>query len=217
MLAPGTGEVASAVRSTPCTTQGWRPLSVTTQPAITATKPSHQPCATGHRYQRLSNSRPRHHSQAPTRPAAIIRNPMPTMMRKAKNTGTTGGRSAGGTLLRPGNRPSGSCLRMSEAPCGIEISKRFSSAFSSGQANSTSAPGLLPSQCASIAAILIGWCSSVLSPCWSPISSLQRGRARPACRCPCASWSGFPRRGGRPGGSVRRPRARPARWSDTPA
>ena len=96
---------------------------------------------------------------------------MPTMMRNAKNTGTTGGRSAGGTLLSPGNRPSGSCVRISEPAFGIEISKRFISAFSSGQANSTSAPGLLPSQCASIAAILIGWCSSVLSPCWSPMKS----------------------------------------------
>ena len=44
MLAPSTGEVASAVRRMPCTIQGWRPLSVTTQPAITATKPIHQVC-----------------------------------------------------------------------------------------------------------------------------------------------------------------------------
>jgi hypothetical protein len=49
-------------------------------------------------------------------------------------------------------------LRMSDPAFGIAISKRFISAFSSGQANSTSAPGLLPSQCASIAATLIGWC-----------------------------------------------------------
>ena len=44
-LRAGTGEIASAVRRMPCTIQGWRPLSVTTQPAMTATKPIHQVCA----------------------------------------------------------------------------------------------------------------------------------------------------------------------------
>ena len=37
-------------------------------------------------------------------------------------------------------------------------------------------PGLEPSQCASMAAILIGWCLSVFSPCWSPISSCSGAR-----------------------------------------
>ena len=98
------------------------------------------------------------------------------MMRNAKNTGTTGGRSDGGTLLRPGNSPLGSCVRISDAPFGIEISKWLRSAFSSGHANSTRSPGLLPSQCASIAAILIGWCLSVLRPCWSPMKSWSGAR-----------------------------------------
>src|ERR1700693_3641253 len=92
MLAPGTGEVASAVRSRPSTIQGWRPLSVTTQPAITATKPIHQHCAMTRRYQRVSNSVPRHHKNAPRSAAAIMKKPMPSMMRKAKNTFFTGGR-----------------------------------------------------------------------------------------------------------------------------
>ena len=74
------------MRRMPYTIQGWRPLSVTTQPAITATKPIHQLCAITRRYQRVSNSVPRHHSNAPNSAAAIMKKPMPTMMRKAKNT-----------------------------------------------------------------------------------------------------------------------------------
>ncbi len=81
---------------------------------------------------------------------------MPTIMRKAKNTGATGGRSRGGTLFSPGNSPFGSCVRISEAPRGIEIAKRFTSFFSSGHAKMWKSPGFDPSQCASMAAILIG-------------------------------------------------------------
>ncbi len=39
MLAAGTGPAACAVVSTPCTSQGWRPISVTYQPASVATQP----------------------------------------------------------------------------------------------------------------------------------------------------------------------------------
>ena len=62
-------------------------------------------------------------------------------------------------------------MRTSEEPRGIEIAKRFTSFFSSGQAKMWKSPGFEPSQCASMAAILIGWCLSVLSPCWSPMKS----------------------------------------------
>ena len=86
----------------PCATPGWRPVSVTIQPEITATKPSHQAWEAGHRYQRASNNPRRHHSHRPMSPAAMMMTPMPTMMRNAKNTGTSGGRSAGATLLSPG-------------------------------------------------------------------------------------------------------------------
>ncbi len=37
---PGIGVTASAVRSTPCTTHGWRPTSVTVHPASVAMKPN---------------------------------------------------------------------------------------------------------------------------------------------------------------------------------
>ena len=62
-------------------------------------KPSGQAYCTYCRYQRVSNSRPRNHSQAPTKPMSSISTPMPTMTRKEKNTGNTGGRSFGGEIL----------------------------------------------------------------------------------------------------------------------
>src|SRR5450759_4655485 len=135
MLAAGTGEVASAVRSRPWTIQGWRPLSVTTQPAITATKPIHQHCAMTRRYQFVSNSVPRHHRKAPSSAAAIMKKPTPNMIRKPKNTIFTGGRSDAGTLFKPGNSPFMRWVRISEAAFGIEIAKRLMPACSSGQAN----------------------------------------------------------------------------------
>ena len=93
-------------------------------------------------------------------------------MRKAKNTGTHRRPVARRHVLeaRETSR-SGSCVRMSEEPRGIEIAKRFVSAFSSGQAKMWKSPGFELSQCASMAAILIGWCLSVLSPCRSPMKS----------------------------------------------
>src|SRR4029450_10031443 len=101
----GTGEVASAVRRMPCAIHGWGPLSVTTQPEMTATNPIHQLCAMICRYQRVSNNVPRHQRYAPKSAAAIMKKPTASMMRKAKNTTLTGGRSDGGTLFNPGNKP----------------------------------------------------------------------------------------------------------------
>jgi len=40
MLPAGTCEAACAVVKTPCTNQGWRPISVTYQPEIKATQPA---------------------------------------------------------------------------------------------------------------------------------------------------------------------------------
>ena len=70
-----------------------------------ATKPSGQAYCTVCRYQRVSNSRPRSHSQAPIQPIATISTPMPTIRRKATNTGKIGGRSSGLNSLRPGKAP----------------------------------------------------------------------------------------------------------------
>jgi hypothetical protein len=72
MVSAASGETASAVRNTPYATHGCRPVSVTIQPQITATNPIHQTCCAGHKYQRVVNKRPRHHSQAPIHPVAIM-------------------------------------------------------------------------------------------------------------------------------------------------
>src|ERR1700750_3138996 len=143
MVAPGNGKVASAVRRIPCTIHGGRPVPAPTQPEMPATKPTHQPFAIMRKNQRVSNNLPRHHRKAPNSAAAIINRASPTMMRKAKNTGATGGRSAGGTLFNPGNKPSHEWVSTSAAPCGIEIEKRLVSAFSSGHGKIYKQPGVL--------------------------------------------------------------------------
>src|SRR5215471_21023710 len=107
MLPAATGDTASAVLKTPYATHGCRPVSVTIQPQLTATKPIHQACCAGQRYQRVVNKRPRHHSQTPVSAVRIISRPMPTMARKAKNGGRTGGRSSVESPLgRETDRPS---------------------------------------------------------------------------------------------------------------
>src|SRR4029453_6556855 len=98
MLPAATGDTASAVLKTPCATHGCRPVSVTIQPQMTATKPIHQACCAGQRYHLVSNRRPRHHNQTPVSADRIINMQMPTMMQNAKKGGATGGRSRGGTL-----------------------------------------------------------------------------------------------------------------------
>src|SRR5262249_8818558 len=130
---------ASAVRKTPYATHGCRPVSVTIQPQITATNPIHQTCCAGHRYQRAVNKRPRHHSHAPVRPVRIISRPMPTMARKAKKGGRTGGRSFGAKFLRPRNRPSQPTTfdQMAQSIAGYEASAEvttFTSKFDAVQA-----------------------------------------------------------------------------------
>ena len=109
----------------PCTIHGWRPLSVTTQPAITATKPSHQVCATIRRYQRVVEQLP-----APPQQRAE--------QRRRDHEEADADHDAEGEehrddrrpvrrrhVFRPGNSPFGSCVRMSEEPRGIEIAKRL--------------------------------------------------------------------------------------------
>src|SRR4029079_10644053 len=108
------------------------------------------------KYQRVSNNVPRHHRKAPKSAAPLMKKPIERMMREAKHTVLTGGRSDAGTLLRPGNNPFMRWVRTSDPAFGIDNSKRFTPATSSGQAKIWKSPGLLPSQCASMAAILIG-------------------------------------------------------------
>ena len=128
--APGTGEIASAVRRMPCTIHGWRPLSVTIQPAMMATKPVHQACATMRKI-----------------PARVEQPPAPPSARRRKRRGDheeadrqhDAKREEHRQHRRPVRRRhvssgpetvrSGSWVRTSEAPRGMEISNRFLSAF----------------------------------------------------------------------------------------
>ena len=73
-------------------------------------------------------------AKAPKSADAIMKKPIASMMRKAKNTVLTGGRSDSGTLLSPGNNPFMRWVRTSDAAFGIDNSKRFTPATSSGQA-----------------------------------------------------------------------------------
>jgi len=148
------------------TSHGWRPISVTIQPASVATQPMKVAPAKVHSNQRGAAT-PRRVIQAPNHASASIAKPSPTMMRKAKNTGATGGTSAPKSSS-PCSSPSGSWRRIRLAPPGIESAQSLWRVFSFGIANSSSGTPLPPCQMASIAAILAGWCSSVFRPCWSP-------------------------------------------------
>ena len=142
-LRAGTGEVASAVRRMPSTIQGWRPLSVTTQPAITATKPTHQHCA----MTRKIPARLEQRAAPPQKGAEQRRGDHEEADRQHDAEGeehdlAPAAARCAGTLVKPGNRPFIWCVRMSEEPCGIEISKRLTPAFSSGQAKISKVAGL---------------------------------------------------------------------------
>src|SRR5690606_26570034 len=85
------GEALSAVVSSPCTVNGWRPTSVVIQPAITATKPagaiaSAARCSAGQSY-----SRPRSRASRLHAPSASIASPSTTITRNDQNTIATGG------------------------------------------------------------------------------------------------------------------------------
>src|SRR5215510_8286440 len=99
-------------RSSPYTVQGWRPTSVVVHPASTATKPSGPIAMQSQRNQGLSNrrSRKRNHQLAAT--TASLKNPMPTMTRKAKKGIATGGRSSSLNSFRPLISPSRLWVRM---------------------------------------------------------------------------------------------------------
>ena len=120
--APGTSPGCSAddrrrrrrrgirVRSTPVTSQGWRPISVTYQPASVASQPENV-IATSARASQRGGSPRRRSCQAAHHDTSSISRPMPTITRKAQNTGATGG-CASGNSLRPRTSPSRSWVRI---------------------------------------------------------------------------------------------------------
>ena len=105
--------------------KGWRPISVTYQPATVATQPEKVMPASTHSSGRgkapAPPARAPRHSHQPTQLTASISMPMPTMTRKPKNTGATGG-CAPGNSFRPLISPSTSCVRIRLASFGMAIS-----------------------------------------------------------------------------------------------
>ena len=89
------GVAASAVRITPYTTQGWRPTSVTYQPASMAISPEGPIHSAKRCSARIRTAGRASASTAPRSPARSS-GPNPTMTRKDQNTTGTLGRSAAG-------------------------------------------------------------------------------------------------------------------------
>lgn len=94
IIGEGTSEATSAVRSSPNTMYGWRPISVTYQPATVATQPENVMPASVHssgRGKAPASQRRLRAIHQPTQLTASISSPTPTMRRKAKKIGATGG------------------------------------------------------------------------------------------------------------------------------
>lgn len=72
--------------------------------------------------QRQCTSLPRHNANADTQATSSINEPIPTMMRKAKNTGVTDGRSLAGTDVSGAMLPSGRWVRIRLPRRGIATS-----------------------------------------------------------------------------------------------
>lgn len=83
VLACSPGVTASRVRSRPWMTQGWRPISVTYQPASSATKPEPLSSCQPRSVHTERSSRPRHQSHAEASTTSSISVPRPTITRKA--------------------------------------------------------------------------------------------------------------------------------------
>ncbi len=112
-----------------------------------------------------SYSRPRRRAARLNRPSSTISRPRPTMMRKLQNTIGELGQSARGQAFRPFTSPFQACVRIRLPSLGTSTAKRVVSACMSGQPNRISGAPRCVLKWPSMAAILAGWCSSVLRPC----------------------------------------------------
>ena len=91
--------------------KGWRPISVTYQPAMVATQPAKVIAANSLSMGRGIRSKSQPSRQCRHRPIQLtssIRMPVPTMIRKRQNTGNTGGWLPR-IIVQPLTSPSGSC------------------------------------------------------------------------------------------------------------
>ena len=103
---------------------GWRPISVMYQPQTVASQPAKVIAASSWRKRRgkaCASQRERRYSQTPPQLASSISTPTPTMMRKAKKSGATGGWSR--NSFRPLTSPSTEWVRTRLPSLGIAISK----------------------------------------------------------------------------------------------
>ena len=140
-----------------------------TQPASTATKPKGPITSAARCSQGQSYSRPLSRAIPLNRPSASMARPIPTISRNDQNTIGTGGHRSRGTLSSPGIGAFRSCLRISEPSLGMPTAWSSVPVSMLGSPNRYSgAPLSWLSKCPSIAMTLVGWCSSVFSPCWSP-------------------------------------------------
>ena len=150
---------------------GWRPISVTYQPATVATQPenviadSHHSSARGSR----SAAQPRVDtttSRASWWPASAGPcRPSRERPRTPANTGGCWSRKSSSPLHLGVEIVAQDQARAVRAP---RSRSRFARAAPSGMANSSSGAPRVVCQRPSIAAIFAGWCSSVFRPCWSP-------------------------------------------------
>src|SRR6056297_1979278 len=118
-----------------------------------------------------SNNLPRSICTSAAQDRMMNTSPIATMILKLQKTIATGGRSSAGTDFSPWTSPSRLWVRIRLPRYGIAISKWFFSAEESGSPNRTSGAPFFVSQCPSMAATLIGWCSRVFKPCRSPTTS----------------------------------------------
>ena len=103
--------------------QGWRPTSVTVQPASSATSPRGAE-ATSSLSVRGSVGTvfpPRHHRQPNSTATPIMAMPQPTMTWKAMWTTVTGGRSSRGNALRLRTSAAGSMNDRKDSPPGMSM------------------------------------------------------------------------------------------------
>jgi hypothetical protein len=152
------GVIASAVRKTPYTTQGWRPTSAVTQPLNVAMNGSGKVRNVAQSSSRFCSMRPLWIRYEPIQAISSMTAQQPTMMRKLKNGIATGGQFSGGMLSSPTSpaERSSESIKLPKGG-GSVIANRFRWFSTSGQASSTSEAGFSSCHRASIAAIFAGW------------------------------------------------------------
>src|SRR5258708_2500343 len=136
--------------------QGWRPTSAVNQPVKIAMNGRGKLRNVAHSGGRFLSMRPLAVKYDAAQASTSMISQQPTMIRKAKNGMSTGGRSWGGKSVNPTSLEVKLMLAIRLPRTGIEIAYLLLSAAGSGIPNRTSAAGCSSCQRASIAANLAG-------------------------------------------------------------